>query len=277
MCVIALSPVGNRVDKSTLSDMWDTNPHGSGISFIDETKTIQTYKSMNKDDFIKVALSVYDKYSVSSPILVHCRIATHGSVCAANVHPFNVDNHTVMAHNGIIDCVEVPDSSDISDTRMFINTWLRYLRPTWLDDPDMREYIGDIIGWSKLAFITTNANLRNDYYIINEDDGLWTNGSWFSNDNHCTLSNINYQFGYDSSAKRFMDFDGSYVSDYVSVGEHVDICVHELSTYSGFEVDQLKKLSFADISDLFECEFGMCDFTAAQWQSYVSATSRSTQ
>ena len=274
MCVIALSPVGNRVDKSTLSDMWDTNPHGSGISFIDETKTIQTYKTMDKDDFIKVALSVYDKYSVSSPILVHCRIATHGSVCPANVHPFNVDNHTVMAHNGVIDCVEVPDSSDISDTRMFINTWLRYLRPTWLDDTDMREYIGEIIGWSKLAFITTNANLRNDYYIINEDDGLWTNGSWFSNDNHCTLSNINYQFGYDSGAQRFMDFDGSYVSDYVSVGEHVDICVHELSTYTGFEVDQLKKLSFADISDLFEIEFGMCDFTAAQWLSYRSATSR---
>ena len=275
MCVIALSPVGQRLDKSTLSDMWDTNPDGSGVSFIDETKTIQTYKTMDKDDFIKVTLSVYDKYSVSSPILVHCRIATHGSVCIANNHPFNVDNHTVMAHNGIIDCVEVPDSSDISDTRMFINTWLRYLRPTWLDDTDMREYIGSIIGWSKLAFITTNQNLRNDYYIINEDDGQWTNGTWFSNDNHCTLSGANFQYRNYDYGSRYMD--GTYVNDYVSVGEHVDICVHELAQYSGFEKDQLKKLSFADISDLFECEFGMCDFTKSQWQSYVNATSRVTR
>ena len=54
MCVIALSPIGKSIDKSTLSDMWDTNPDGSGISFIDETKTIQTYKSMEKDDFLNV-------------------------------------------------------------------------------------------------------------------------------------------------------------------------------------------------------------------------------
>jgi len=271
MCVIALSPIGKSIDKSTLSDMWDTNPDGSGISFIDETKTIQTYKSMDKDDFINVALSVFDKYSVSSPILVHCRIATHGSVCLANNHPFNVDNHTVMAHNGIISCVEVPDASDISDTRMFINTWLRYLRPTWLDDPDMCEYVGEIIGWSKLAFLTTNPNLRNDYYIINEDDGTWTNGTWFSNVNHCTLSNVNYQFSYDYGT-RYMD--GSYISDVVSVTEHIDICLDELIQFSGFEKDQLMKLSFADISDLFECEFGMCDFTKSQWDSFVSTLFR---
>jgi len=271
MCVIALSPVGNRLDESTLSDMWDSNPDGSGVSFIDETKTIQTYKSMDKDDFIKVALSVYDKYSVSSPILVHCRIATHGSVCIANNHPFNVDNHTVMAHNGIIDCVEVPDKSDISDTRMFINTWLRYLRPTWLDDPNMCEYIGDIIGWSKLAFITTNQNLRNDYYIINEDDGHWINDTWFSNKNHCTLSSVNFQFNTHDYGNRYMD--GTYVNEYVSVGEHIQISLSELQEFTGFEIEQLVRLNFQDISDIFESEFGICDFTKGQWDSFVKNVS----
>ena len=270
MCVIALSPIDSRLDESTLKDMWDENPDGAGISFIDETKTVRTYKSMDKEDFIKIALSVFDKYSVSSPIMVHCRIATHGSVCIANNHPFNVDNHTVMAHNGIIQCVEVPDKSDISDTRMFINTWLRYLRPTWLDDNDMVEYIGEIIGWSKLAFITTNPNLRNDYYIINESEGLWKNGTWFSNDNHDTLSKALYAYDY---GDRYMD--GTYiVPEPISINQHIDICLREVNQFSGFEVDQLKRLSFRDISDIIESEFGVCDFTKKQWNSYIATQTK---
>ena len=265
MCVIALSPIDTRLDESTLDKMWNENPDGGGISFIDETKTIRTYKTMDKDDFIKVALSVFDKYSISSPILVHCRIATHGSVCEANNHPFNVDNHTVMAHNGIIQCVEVPEKSDISDTRMFINTWLRYLRPTWLDDQDMVEYIGEIIGYSKLAFITTNPNLRKDYYIINESEGLWKDGSWFSNDNHNTLPSA---FGAYDYGTRYMD--GSYIDDYVTINEHIDICLREVNKFSGFEIDQLKRLSFRDISDIIEQEYGICDFTKKQWNSYIA-------
>jgi len=271
MCVIALSPIDVRLDESTLKDMWDENPDGAGISFIDETKTVRTYKSMDKEDFIKIALSVFDKYSVSSPILVHCRIMTHGSVCIANNHPFNVDNHTVMAHNGIIDCVEVPDKSDISDTRMFINTWLRYLRPTWLDDDVMVEYIGDVIGYSKLAFITTNPNLRNDYYIINEHDGLWKNGTWFSNDNHCTLPGARFAYDYGT---RYMD--GSYadvVEEYITVNTHIEMTLNEVHQFNGFEIDQLKRLSFRDIRDILELEFGICEFNKKQWNNYINQQS----
>jgi len=273
MCVIALSPIGNKLDKSTLTDMWNTNSDGAGISFIDETKTIRTYKTLDKDDFVKIALSVFDKYSVSSPILVHCRIATHGSVCLANTHPFNVDNHTVMAHNGIIDCVETPDTSDISDTRMFINTWLRYMRPTWLDDQYMLEYVGDIIGWSKLAFLTTNPNLRKQWYIVNEKEGSWLDGTWFSNTNHCGISykytNTSYFTGhgwYDN----YDTIDDEDYYTYSTVEDGIEIGLHELSAYSGFEIQQLKRLSYHDIKDLFESEFGgVCEFTATQWNSYL--------
>jgi hypothetical protein len=268
MCVIALSPVGQRLDKSTLDDMWNTNPDGAGISFIDETQTIRTYKTLDKADFVNVALSVFDKYSVSSPILVHCRIATHGSVCIANTHPFNVDNHTVMAHNGVIECVEVPDTSDISDTRMFINTWLRYMRPTWLDDKDMVDYVGTIIGWSKLAFLTTNPNLRRNYYIVNEDDGSWIDGVWFSNKNHCTLPTTNYY------GVRGWDFVDDDFVDYISVGDNIELLVHELSEFTGFEVKQLYRLPYADIQELFILEYGACEFTQAQWNSFTNKTSR---
>ena len=277
MCVIALSPVGERVDKSTLADMWDTNPDGAGIAFIDETKTIRTYKTMDKDDFINVATATIDKYHQSSPILLHCRIATHGSVCIANTHPFNVDNHTVMAHNGIIDCVEDDPKGQISDTRMFINTWLRYLRPTWLDDPAMCEYVGDIIGWSKLAFLTTNANLRKSYYIINESDGDWIDGVWFSNKNHCTLKGVNFQFS--NRSANFPDHyyyeenDDWYVSDtyvpYVTIEQSIAKHVDELHTWTSFQVTELQSLSYNDFCDLY-CESfdDEVDFTKAQWDSY---------
>ena len=271
MCVIAMSPVGQRVDKSTLSDMWDTNPDGAGIAFIDETDTIRTYKSMDKDDFINVATATIDKYSVSSPILIHCRIATHGSVCLQNTHPFNVDNNTVMAHNGVIDCVDVPTNSNISDTRMFVNTWLRYLRPTWLDDPAMVEYVGDIIGWSKLAFLTTNPNLRNRYYIINESDGEWIDGTWFSNKNHCTLTSANFQFSNRSS--HLDDYDDWYTYDtyngYVSVGYSIESHVQDLHSWTRFSVDELKSLSYNDFCDLYCSAFDdEVDFTEPQWKSY---------
>ena len=267
MCVIALSPRDVRVDKSTLEDMWDCNNDGGGISFIDETNTLRTYKSMDKNDFIEIALRTIDKYYRTSPILIHCRIATHGSVCIENNHPFHVDNHTVMAHNGIIDCVEVPENSNLSDTRMFINTWLRYLRPTWLDDVSMREYVGEIIGWSKLAFITTNQNLRESYYIINEDEGTWIDGTWFSNTNHCAVpgSVINYQTG---NYHYYDMYDGNDLG-YVSVGDHVHSHVRELSDYSSIGTKEFKSLSYDDFCELYVGEFGdNPDISHTQWNSY---------
>jgi len=52
------------------------------------------------------------------------------------------------------------------------------------DDEGFREQLGEIIGFNKLVILSTNAKLRKESYIINERQGSWENGVWYSNTHH---------------------------------------------------------------------------------------------
>ena len=181
MCVIALITEDGHLSDNELESMMDTNPDGFGVSWFNNQGTISTKKSMDRKEFSQIVADV--QLATNKRVLVHCRIATHGGVCLANVHPFNVDNLTVFAHNGVIDCVEVDPEGRISDTREFRDTWLKHLSPTWLDNSKLQDSMGEIIGNSKLVFLTSNPRLADDYYIINEYQGEWEHDEtiWFSN------------------------------------------------------------------------------------------------
>ena len=151
--------------------MWKRNPDGGGIAWIEDGK-IQVYKTMKLKDFKQKFKEITSKYG-DSDILVHMRIATHGSVCIDNNHPFHVDTQTVFAHNGIMPHeFHPPAKSDLSDTRYFNQVFLQNMKPIALDDELFRTAIGDIIGMgNKLVILSANKKLKQDSYIINEHLG----------------------------------------------------------------------------------------------------------
>tara|TARA_B100000925_G_scaffold291820_1_gene281613 strand:+ start:1985 stop:3106 length:1122 start_codon:yes stop_codon:yes gene_type:complete len=188
MCIIANVPVGTTIDKPTLETMWQHNSDGAGIAWIDEGK-VRVFKTMKLKPFLKKFEEVQKTYG-DSDILVHMRIATHGSVCMDNNHPFNVDTQTVFAHNGILpQQFHPPAKRDISDTRYFNETFLQYQKLAALDDSRYIDHLGSVIGsFNKLVILTANPKLRRDSYIINESSGEWADGVWYSNDSYLSYS-----------------------------------------------------------------------------------------
>ena len=183
MCIIASVPKGMLLTEAQLEEMWSRNSDGGGISYFKDGK-IETEKSMDRKKFIASVLKIQKKYG-NRDILVHMRIKTHGSVCIENNHPFQVNKNTVMAHNGILPEAFIPPvKSDLSDTRFFIEYFMKYMPISKLDDPYFIDMVDEMINrgyGNKLVFMTT-ANTKYDSYIIGEYHGTWHEGIWFSND-----------------------------------------------------------------------------------------------
>lgn len=188
MCVIASQPAGKTIKAGTLNQMWKKNPDGGGISWIEDGK-VQVYKTMKLKDFKKKYKEVCEQHG-KHDILIHMRIATHGSVCLDNNHPFYVDPETTFAHNGILPNVFHPSpKSDLSDTRYFNQVFLQNVKPVAFDDPAFCEVIGEMIGtFNKMVFLSSNKKLRKETYIINEGHGQWVKGVWYSNTNHIPVT-----------------------------------------------------------------------------------------
>lgn len=182
MCVIVHQPTGQHLDKDTASRLWGTNPDGGGFAFVDDNATLQVVKTMQFGQFWREFETARSSHR-GRDFLLHMRIATHGSVDINNVHPFQVDEHTVMAHNGIIHGVadKLSKKDARSDTLYFVEEVLPRLPETWLDDEYLSDMVTEWIGWSKLMFLTTNPKLNRQVYRL----GDWKewNGLPMSNTN----------------------------------------------------------------------------------------------
>jgi glutamine amidotransferase len=178
MCVIIHQPEGTHLEKERAERLWKKNPDGGGFAFVGDDGKISGFKSMDFDPFWKAFETSRSQFPNRDYIL-HMRIATHGTVDISNVHPFLVDEHTIMAHNGIIH--GVGDDPLLSDTRVFVRDVLPELPETWLDSLYLTDMVEEWIGWSKLAFLTTNPNLKQQVYLLNEKSGTYADGMWFSN------------------------------------------------------------------------------------------------
>ena len=188
MCIIASVPRGRTIEEDKLRTMWKHNPDGAGISYIDDSGKIQVFKTMKLKEFMKEWEVIQLK--AQSDLLVHMRIATHGSVCLDNNHPFYVDTQTVFAHNGVMPrSFHPPAKRDISDTRYFNETFLQHVKLTGLDDNRFIDHLGEVIGsYNKLVILSANPKLHKESYIINESSGEWAEGIWYSNDSYLERS-----------------------------------------------------------------------------------------
>lgn len=193
MCVIASIPAGRTLSEDELREMWQTNPDGAGIAWISGNK-VATYKSMKLKPFLRKFKQVVEHHG-QSDILVHMRIATHGEVCLDNNHPFVIKQDgkevtdVVFAHNGILPRAFIPPAKmNISDTRYFNNVFWSNFNIESLDDKRVMDMVGDVItqgaGWNKFVVLSARPTMQRESYIINESQGSWEGGVWYSNRNH---------------------------------------------------------------------------------------------
>ena len=103
MCVAIAQPAGSRtLTEDELLNGWIGNPDGGGFAFINEAGVIEDHHFMEFDEFALNYLAAHQTNGATSAFLVHMRIATTGSVCLRNTHPFKVCDDTFMIHNGMI-------------------------------------------------------------------------------------------------------------------------------------------------------------------------------
>jgi hypothetical protein len=168
----------------TLRQCWDRNKDGAGVMFAHGGE-LRVVKGMMKWRAFKKFWRSLGPLRVEAPVVLHFRIATHGTILPKNCHPFFIRDNLAFAHNGVIRKVSIKKDWDISDTEMFS---LAYLKPfdavvnggltiELLDQPWVHNLISEYIGYSKLVFLDNEGN----HTIINESAGTWDDGVWYSN------------------------------------------------------------------------------------------------
>lgn len=174
MCIIAVIPQGKKIDDETFFTMWTNNPDGAGMMFIENRK-------------VRVIKEFYDSYrlwkeylkasKLSTPIVLHFRIATSGKVNGYNIHPFKVHDGLYFCHNGILD-IEVPVTSKENDTQIFNNSVLKHLPQDFIYNKGINRLLYSTIGrYNKFVFINDAGFIK----IINKRAGIIDSGVWFSN------------------------------------------------------------------------------------------------
>ena len=189
MCVIAIKCKGVKMpDESTLKTMWTNNPHGAGLMYARDGRVYIEKGYMDWTSFFERVKTLGDV--TDEAVIMHFRIATHGSVIPGNTHPFPVSRDVIaltklrgsckvgVAHNGII---PIEPRAGISDTMEYIATRLAPRAeedPDWYKSEDVLMEIGREIK-SKLAVLDGDGFISYYGNFITEKDGMiYSNDSY---------------------------------------------------------------------------------------------------
>jgi len=180
MCLITFMPDDRTISYEHASRAAINNPDGFGFA-IHASSHIITDRDM---DFEKLWQRFTDaRKTYTGPALFHFRITTHGATNTENCHPFQVgdDSLSFIAHNGILP-LAMPVNETRSDTRLFAELVLPACGGVGRLDDD--KFFKELEAWSrgsKMVLFTANLDAKFAWYIVNEKDGYWVDGCWYSN------------------------------------------------------------------------------------------------
>lgn len=178
MCLAIVQPKGAQTPELHLENGINSNPHGAGYAFVDKQGKIAIRKGYFS---FRAFMNQFERDSennrADSPFLIHFRWATSGNKDYMNCHPFAVRGGA-MIHNGILD---LKPTATKSDTHVFSLQLGQHLDRVSVMEAN--EELGKAIGrGNKLAFLYEDR----EYAIINESEGVWDNGIWYSNTGYKT-------------------------------------------------------------------------------------------
>ena len=183
MCLATLTMDGATMDETSMRNAWNANPDGGGIAYFDANDRVQAFRTLSLAKMLRAYDRLQDAGAHRLPMAIHFRFATHGDATIANVHPFRMDEHTLVIHNGMF---PIETIGNRSDTSIFVGDVLPRLGPTWMDDPCM---FGLVEGYcqngyaNKLVILTSNPNAKFRAYIANAGAGAWNDARTIWNSN----------------------------------------------------------------------------------------------
>lgn len=193
MCIAILKTKKGKIDDETLEKCFLNNNDGGGIAYALNGKLHIEKGFFDYKSFLKRIRIIEKKYNPT--MLIHCRISTSGRIDTDNSHPHKINDNLCLIHNGILD-ITVPKKSKKSDTVLFIDKYLKDIKPDDLLNPTVKSLITKFINDNnKFVFLDNKGH----YTICNEKTGKWFNGCWYSNDSYKTSNVIDYyeMYGYD--------------------------------------------------------------------------------
>jgi len=98
MCVIAVSPIGEKLSEEVFRQMWEANDDGFGMMFRTRDGVGIVKGIMDPDE----AWEHYASLPKGVPHVVHFRLATHGGVRPELTHPFIVDERSPLYLQGVV-------------------------------------------------------------------------------------------------------------------------------------------------------------------------------
>ena len=179
MCIIIHKPENIILSEETLENCYTRNPDGIGIVRAEAGK-LHIFKTLDYDKF----LQWYNRH-MEENLIIHFRLATHGTVNKRNCHGFKVSDDLAFVHNGVLD---VPCIGDKTDSESFGIKILKALPDDFLHSPGITALLEKYITGSKLAFM----NAAGEVTILNRKAGIDDKGMWFSNSGYKTFSSRGY-------------------------------------------------------------------------------------
>ena len=167
MCVIIVCPKGVALPSvDELRAAYMRNPDGCG--FVSES---DHYKSLHFSTFIRRLM----KRNINENVIIHFRLATHGSVSVKNCHPFYKAGYW-FAHNGVLPICSEHDKTDsqICFERFIYPTIKKY---GWGSDEHMKEMNEWTDHGSKFAMLHNGEIVKSGKFIERD-------GRFYSNLNH---------------------------------------------------------------------------------------------
>lgn len=189
MCIIAIKPQGKALFPDTMiKAMFENNHDGAGFMYAKDGQ-VHISKGYMTLPLLQSALTALGDVS-EYPLILHCRIGTHGDKSQANTHPYpvsslvddlenlRIDCQLGVVHNGVISGL-IPRAK-INDTMEYILDViapLQTLNPrAYLDS--MGQLILSTTCKSKLAFLDGTGEIVTIGDFVDFDGYRFSNASY---------------------------------------------------------------------------------------------------
>ncbi len=217
MCIAAYKPANVTIPEETLYRMFSANPDGAGVMYA-QGGTLYVIKGlMTAEAFAAAAQAI----PTECPAVLHCRIASHGSICPGLTHPFvvaksvreisplyaEITDGYAVAHNGIIRGMSI-GTEDISDTVAYVRDILYPLsRCGSLTTNRFRAIINKTIDYSRLAIMEPSGKTA-----LYGSDWIWDGGVAYSNSSYKPYKPAHRVYKY----KNWGELDDAEINQYIS-------------------------------------------------------------
>ena len=176
MCILIVKRAGVKFPAiENIQNSCDNNPNGFSMAWLGDDK-LQTFRCMSKADFLQKYKELSNTLSYKkTPMIIHARIATHGTINVNNTHCWT-DNELgiAFAHNGVL---SISNRDDMTDSETFFrDIFIPVYRSRGWDGATLA--INAVIGSSKFAFLDRKGTIRYAGNFVDEKGVLYSNTSY---------------------------------------------------------------------------------------------------